>query len=136
MCFKVTFKTNVVDVDSIQIIHIEMTLTKQVRWLVSGLCGYIDFYYCSLNVAYVNSLMSTIYTVCGLFVAFVDLYKLYLKSTCDIVSMWLHVDSVLISTLKSQSSLSETNFRGGRRNEQIFSRMTSYRLSSMVLHLQ
>ena len=29
------------------------------------------------------------------------------------VLMWLHVDSVSILTLKSQSSLTETNFRGG-----------------------
>ena len=36
------------------------------------------------------------------------------------VLMWLYVDSVLISILKSQSSLTETNFRGGRRNELIF----------------
>ena len=55
--------------------------------------------------------------LCGLFVAFVDLS---LKSTCGMVLMSLHVDSVSLSTLKSQSSLSETNFRGGKRNEQIF----------------
>ena len=43
MQFKATFKANVVDVDSIQIIHIETTLTKQVMWLVSGLCGFTNF---------------------------------------------------------------------------------------------
>ena len=55
--------------------------------------------------------------LCGLFAAFVDLS---LKSTCDMVLMLLHVDSVSISALKSQSSLTETNFRGEKRNEQIF----------------
>ena len=54
---------------------------------------------------------------------FVDLYKsMFLKSTCDMVFMWFHVDSVSIYTLKSQSSLSlKPNFRGRRRNEQILS---------------
>ena len=42
--------------------------------------------------------------------AFVDLYKLCLKSTCDMVLMWLHVASVSICILKSQSSLTETNW--------------------------
>ena len=49
-----------------------------------------------------------------------DLYKLCLKPTCDMVLMWLHVDSLSIPALKSQSSLIEINFRGGRKNEQIF----------------
>ena len=55
--------------------------------------------------------------------AFVDFYKpMFLKSTCDMVLMWFHVDSVSIYTLKSQSSLSlKPNFRGGRTNEQILS---------------
>ena len=53
--------------------------------------------------------------------AFVDLYKLlFLKSTCDMVLMWFHVNSLSIYTLKSQSSPSlKPNFRGARRNEQI-----------------
>ena len=49
-----------------------------------------------------------------------DLYKLCLKSTCDMVLMWLHVNSLSIPALKSQSSLIEINCRGGRKNEQIF----------------
>ena len=43
MRFKATFKANVVDVDSVQIIHIETTLTKQVMWLVFGLCVFANF---------------------------------------------------------------------------------------------
>ena len=72
-------------------------------WLECGLCGFLNF----------NNILR------GLFVAFVNLYKLLLlKSTCDMVLMWLHVDSVSIYTLKSQSSLSlKPNFRGGRRKE-------------------
>ena len=70
-----------------------------VEWLECGLCGFLNFN----NILY------------GLFVAFVDLYKLlFLKSTSDMVLMWLHVDSVSIHTLESQSSLSfKPNFRGG-----------------------
>ena len=52
--------------------------------------------------------------LCGLFV------DLSLKSICDMVLMSLPVDSVSVSTLKSQSSLTETTFRGAKRNEQIF----------------
>ena len=72
-----------------------------ILWLECGLCGFLNF----------NNIL------CGLFVAFVDLYKsLFLKSTCDMVLMWLHVDSVSIYTLKSQSSLSfKPNFRGGNK---------------------
>ena len=34
--------------------------------------------------------------------AFVDLFKsMFLKSTCDMVLMWLHLDSVSTYTLKS-----------------------------------
>ena len=72
-----------------------------ILWLECGLCGFLNFN----NILY------------GLFVAFVDLYKLlFLKSTCDMVLMWLHVNSVSIYTLKSQSSLSfKQNFRGGSK---------------------
>ena len=60
-------------------------------WLACELCGFFNF----------NNILH------GLFVASVDLYKsLFLKSTCDMVLMWLHVVSVSIYTLKSQSSLS------------------------------
>ena len=39
---------------------------------------------------------------------------MFLKSTCHMVLMWLHVDSISIYTLESQSSLSfKANFRGG-----------------------
>ena len=50
-----------------------------------------------------------------IFVAFVDLYKsLFLKWTCDMILMCIHMDSILIYTLKSWSSLSfKPNFRGG-----------------------
>ena len=34
---------NVADVDSIQIIHIEATLTKCKMWIVCGLCGFANF---------------------------------------------------------------------------------------------
>ena len=46
-----------------------------------------------------------------------DLYRsLFLKSTSDVVLMWLHVDSVSIYTLKSQSSLSfKPDFSGGSK---------------------
>ena len=66
--------------------------------LECGLCGFLNF----------NNIL------CGLFVASVDLYKLlFLKWTCDLALMWIHVDSVSIYTLKSQSSLSfKPNFRG------------------------
>ena len=72
-----------------------------ILWLEGGLCGFLNF----------NNIL------CELFVAFVDLYKpLFLKSTCDMVLMGLHVDSVSIYTLKSQSSLSfKPNFRGGSK---------------------
>ena len=74
-----------------------------ILWLECGLCGFLNF----------NNIL------CGLFVAFVDLHKsLLLKSTCDMVLMHLHVDSVSIYTLKSQS------------------RRTPYRLYSTVMHLQ
>ena len=67
--------------------------------LECGLCGFLNF----------NNIQ------CVLFLAFVDLYKsLFLKSTCDMVLMWLHVDWLLIYTLKSQSNLSfKANFRDG-----------------------
>ena len=70
-------------------------------WLEYGLYGFLSF----------NNML------CGLFVAFVDLYKsMFLKLTCDMVLMWFHMDSVSIYTLKNQSSLSlKPNFRGGRR---------------------
>ena len=76
-----------------------------ILWLECGLCGSLNF----------NNIL------CGLFVAFVDLCKsLILKPTCDMGLIWLHVDSVSIYTLKSQSSLSlKPNFRGGRRNNKI-----------------
>ena len=69
--------------------------------LECGLSGFLNF----------NNIL------CGLFVAFVDLYKsLLLKSTCDMVLMWFHVDSISIYTLKSQSSLSfKPNFRDGSK---------------------
>ena len=57
--------------------------------------------------------------------AFVDLYKLlFLKSTCDMDLMWLHVDSVSIYILKSQSrNLHHLNqvLEVKARNEQILS---------------
>ena len=70
-----------------------------ILWLECALCAFLDF----------NNIL------CGLFVAFVDLFKLlFLKSICHMVLMWLHVDSVSIYTLKRQSSLSfKLNFRGG-----------------------
>ena len=44
-------------------------------------------------------------------ILFVDLYEiLFLNATHDIVLIWLDKDSVLISTLKSQSSFIETKF--------------------------
>ena len=69
-----------------------------ILWLECGLCGFLNF----------NNIL------CRLFVAFVDLYKsLFLKWTWDIVLMWIHLDSVSIYTLQSQSNLSfEPNFRG------------------------
>ena len=69
--------------------------------LECGLCGFLNF----------NNIQ------CVLFLAFVDLYKsLFLKSTCDMVLMWLHVDSVSTYAFKSQSSLSyKPNFRGGSK---------------------
>ena len=70
-------------------------------WLECGLCGLLNF----------NNIL------CGLFLAFVDLYKsLFLKSNWDMDLMWLYVDSVSIYTLKSQSSLSfKPNFRDGSK---------------------
>ena len=69
--------------------------------LECGLCGNLNF-----NIILYE-----------LFVAFVDLYKsLLLKSTCDMVLLWLHVNSVSIYTLKSQSSLSfKPSFKGGSK---------------------
>ena len=86
-------------VDNVACIWFMWIYSFLILWLECGLCGFLNF----------NNIL------CGLFVAFVDLYKLlFLKSTCDMVLMWLHVDSVSIYTLKSQSSLSfKPNFRGG-----------------------
>ena len=61
-----------------------------------------------LNVDYVDSLVSTVrymnyLWICG----FLDIF---LKATFDMVLMWLHVDSISISTLKCQSSHIETKF--------------------------
>ena len=74
-----------------------MDLLILILWFECGLCGFVNF----------NNIL------CGLFVAFVD-KLLFLKSTCDMVLMRLHVDSVSLYTLKSQSSLPfKPNFRGG-----------------------
>ena len=62
-------------------------------WLECGLCGFFNF----------NN------TLCGLFVAFVDFYTLLpFKSTCDMVLMRLHVDSISVSISKSKSNHIET----------------------------
>ena len=66
-----------------------------ILWLEYGLCGFLNF----------NNIL------CRLFVAFVDLYKsLFLKSTCDMVLIWLHVDSVSIYIEKSIKPIIETKF--------------------------
>ena len=46
------------DVDSIQVIYIEATLTKCKMWIICGLCGFANFRWCGLNVDYVDSLVS------------------------------------------------------------------------------
>ena len=51
----VTF--NVADVDSIQIIHIEATLTKCKMWIICGLCGFAHFWWYGLNADYADSLI-------------------------------------------------------------------------------
>ena len=60
---------NVAYVDSIQIIHIETTLTKQVMWLFSGLCRFMNLEVYDLNMDYVDSLIPTIHCtmwiICG-----------------------------------------------------------------------
>ena len=60
---------NVAYVDSVQIIYIETTLTKQVTWLFSGLCRFMNLEVYDVNMDYVDSLISTIhYTmwiICG-----------------------------------------------------------------------
>ena len=69
-------------------------------WLECGLCGFLNF----------NNIL------CGLFVAFVDLYKINIFeiNLWYGFNVWLHVDSVSIYTLEKQSSLSfKPNFRGG-----------------------
>ena len=52
---------NVAYVDSVQIIHIETTLTKQVTWLFSGLCRFMNLEVYDVNMDYVDSLISTIH---------------------------------------------------------------------------
>ena len=111
-------------VDNVACIWFMWIYSFSVLWLECQLCGFLNF----SNI------------LCGLFVAFVDLYKsLFLKSTCDMVLMWLHVDSVSIYTLKSQSSLSfKPNFRGGSKewaDSFTEGHLIGY-LPSMVLHLR
>ena len=53
------------------------------------------------NTVFLSGFFNFNNTLCGLLVAFVEFYTLFLKLTCDIILMWLHVDSVSISTLKS-----------------------------------
>ena len=70
-------------------------------WLEYGLCGFFNL----KN------------TACVLFVTVVDFYTtLFLISTFHMVLMWVHVDSISISTLKSQLIHIETKFL--RRNKQ------------------
>ena len=89
-----------------------------ILWLECGLCGFLNF----SNM------------LCELFVAFGDLYKfLFLKSTCNMVLMWFHVNSVSIDTLRSQSSHQISELEEGM--SRFFCRRTPYRLSSMGLHL-
>ena len=97
------------EANSTQIIHIETMLRMRPLYLV-----YVDLlnFNTGLKVdSESDSLISK--TWFELFVAFVNLcILLFSKSTCDMALMWLHVDSVLICTIKSQSSHIETNTYG------------------------
>ena len=77
---------NSADMDSIQIIHIEATQTKQINWLVSGLCEFAGFYVRTQNKDYVDSLISTIQYVKYLQLLWIFLQKINLRYGFNVAS--------------------------------------------------
>ena len=90
-------------------------------WLLSGLCGFTHFYYCGLNVDYVDSLISTIFYVDYLRLLWICTKSMFLKSTCDMVLMcgFMWIQYQYIHQKVNQAYRLNQTLEVEARNEQI-----------------